>query len=205
MTHSSLQRAFTLIELLVVIAIISILAAILFPVVASARTQARVATAASDLRQIGLGMGMYQDAFKAYPSAFSMCLGAGPDAVNDYNHLPEAFIEWIGDSGAFQDVFNEKGRTYKYITPGPGTFNGMETILSVLVNANFPEPGGRVIPYSNAKTAPIKFGVWSVGPAGPQDFKTAREYPVPSQYWYPQKRDGIIVWLKTGEGFVVSR
>lgn len=51
--------AFTLIELLVVIAIISILAAILFPVFARAREQARKTACLSNLKQIGSAVLMY--------------------------------------------------------------------------------------------------------------------------------------------------
>lgn len=52
-------RGFTLIELLVVIAIIAILAAILFPVFARARENARKANCQSNMKQIGLGILQY--------------------------------------------------------------------------------------------------------------------------------------------------
>ena len=54
-------RGFTLIELLVVIAIIAILAAILFPVFASAREQSKKAKCLSNLKQIGMQVHMYTD------------------------------------------------------------------------------------------------------------------------------------------------
>lgn len=61
-------RGFTLIELLVVIAIIAILAAILFPVFAQARGQARKANCISNTKQLGLGVLMYtQDYDETFP------------------------------------------------------------------------------------------------------------------------------------------
>lgn len=54
-----MRKGFTLIELLVVIAIISILSAILFPVFARARENARRASCSSNLKQIALGVFMY--------------------------------------------------------------------------------------------------------------------------------------------------
>ena len=53
------RTAFTLIELLVVIAIIAILAAILFPVFATAREKARQTGCASNLKQLGIAMLQY--------------------------------------------------------------------------------------------------------------------------------------------------
>jgi len=62
------KKGFTLIELLVVIAIIAILAAILFPVFARARENARRASCQSNLKQIGLGVMQYtQDYDEKYP------------------------------------------------------------------------------------------------------------------------------------------
>src|ERR1043166_9351048 len=63
MSRPPRQRGFTLIELLVVIAIIAILAALLFPVFAQARAQARKAACTSNLKQIDLAFRVYADDF----------------------------------------------------------------------------------------------------------------------------------------------
>ena len=64
------KHGFTLIELLVVIAIIAILASILFPVFARARSQARKISCLSNMKQIGTSLMMYiQDYDELYPGS----------------------------------------------------------------------------------------------------------------------------------------
>lgn len=77
------KQGFTLIELLVVIAIISILAAILFPVFAKARENARRTSCLSNMKQIGLGMMQYlQDYDDRYPRAWGGLDTAGAEGRN---------------------------------------------------------------------------------------------------------------------------
>jgi prepilin-type N-terminal cleavage/methylation domain-containing protein/prepilin-type processing-associated H-X9-DG protein len=62
------KKGFTLIELLVVIAIIAILAAILFPVFARARENARKSSCQNNLKQLALGFKQYTNDFdERYP------------------------------------------------------------------------------------------------------------------------------------------
>src|SRR5256885_688362 len=76
------KRAFTLVELLVVIAIITILLAILLPVIGRAREQGRRVQCASNLRQITQAWLMYADNNQGYLPA-----AAPKIATSDYDWL----------------------------------------------------------------------------------------------------------------------
>lgn len=87
-------KGFTLIELLVVIAIIAILAAILFPVFARARENARRASCASNLKQIGLASMQYSQDYdeKLYAHRYNSGANSNPLLQSNGGPVPNADI-----------------------------------------------------------------------------------------------------------------
>src|SRR5687768_1565205 len=79
-----LAAGFTLIELLVVIAIIALLAAILFPVFARARENARKTSCLSNMKQIGLGISQYTQDFDETVPRVWLGAGNGPSTASQY-------------------------------------------------------------------------------------------------------------------------
>lgn len=72
-------RAFTLVELLTVIAIVGILAAIIIPVSGTVRTKAKIATSASNLRQLGTTVRLFSAEHRQQLPIYFLDHGTYPD------------------------------------------------------------------------------------------------------------------------------
>lgn len=84
------RAAFTLIELLIVIAILAVLAALLLPVLSSAKERSRQTFCASNLRQIAMASVMFADDFETLPWQAGDGLpvkAVGGDGTNYYDLL----------------------------------------------------------------------------------------------------------------------
>jgi prepilin-type N-terminal cleavage/methylation domain-containing protein/prepilin-type processing-associated H-X9-DG protein len=113
MKKTGRRNGFTLIELLVVIAIIALLAAILFPVFARARENARRASCQSNMKQIGLAIMQYvQD----YDEKMVPCRNKGYQGI--YDQAWHSMIEPYAKSSAVFRCPSSTGSSTAIFTGG---------------------------------------------------------------------------------------
>lgn len=84
------RLAFTLIELLVVIAIIAVLIALLLPAVQQAREAARRSQCKNNMKQLGLALHNYHEAYNSFPLGQSGNLNGGNWRVALFPYLDQA-------------------------------------------------------------------------------------------------------------------
>ena len=103
-----MKKAFTLIELLVVIAIIAILAAILFPVFAQAKTAAKASADLSNTKQIGIATMLYVgDYDDVYPQGYWYKNDAGE--VNGYVDVSAMLMPYMKSVDLWKSGLDKNG------------------------------------------------------------------------------------------------
>jgi prepilin-type N-terminal cleavage/methylation domain-containing protein/prepilin-type processing-associated H-X9-DG protein len=139
---------FTLIELLVVIAIIAILAAILFPVFARARENARRSSCQSNLKQIALGITMYTQDFDSKLPGYDNRYFDGNAANTINNSVTYQAFPYIKSSQVFRcpsaprlasglDPWQDVATTYGF--PYSAGYNRQYTLAALMPD---PIPAG---------------------------------------------------------------
>ena len=153
------------------------------------------------------------------PSSLTYCAFGPSQKVKDWAELPIELARGgylptaPPDSHLtvqMTDPFNPD-RTYKYLAPGRGFHNRVGTITGIWVPDGFP-PGdctnGKT--YTDPKTSPVKFVVWSVGTFRDIGYWQALQYhhPLCPSAWYSSKTEkGLILRARTADkgDFVPNR
>lgn len=111
--RAKVRTGFTLIELLVVIAIIAVLIALLLPAVQQAREAARRSQCKNSLKQIGLAMHNYHDAFNQFPPGY---ITGQPQSTSS-----SELTNW--GWGAMVLPYIDQAPLYNQLNPGPVTMH----------------------------------------------------------------------------------
>ena len=115
------RKGFTLVELLVVIGIIAVLIGILLPTLSRAREQAKATQCLSNLRQLGMGLQLYQNDNKDFYPPRRMFFG--------FTYY-ESVYYWTGKSGTYANQYTLASADKRYIN--------RYLVPKILASAEFP-------------------------------------------------------------------
>ncbi|MDR3710630.1 MAG: DUF1559 domain-containing protein [Capsulimonadaceae bacterium] len=134
------RDGFTLIELLIVIAIIAILAAILFPVFATAREKARQTGCMNNMKQIGLAFVQYcQDFDENYPNGRNDAASPSMDGEG-WSSQVYPYVKSLVSYSCPDDQF-QAGVAISNLSAGC-TYASQYGAISFAYNRNIPLPAG---------------------------------------------------------------
>ncbi len=178
------REGFTLIELMVVIAIIAVLAALLFPVFASARRESYRAPCTANLRQIGIAARLYaQDYGGYYPNGSDGSRGYGDIADKGPRYMDQ-LAAYVSSEAVYHCPIDHGMRVSEisYDSPEvglPTRFAALRTSYSYEDTGSFPDPvpeddtGGR-----DATTAQFwdASGSWHAGSRQAEPGQSSEEW-----------------------------
>ena len=154
----SRRHAFTLIELLVVIAIIAILIALLLPAVQQAREAARRTQCRNNLKQLGLALHNYLDAFTVFPPSFAVSPNGGGGYLPGGQWSAQARVLPYVDQGS---MYNTIDFSQSYT---PGASPAIDRVPMYLCPSEVqdrPRTSGSVVEYYPLNYA-VNMGTWHV-------------------------------------------
>jgi len=116
------RRGFSLVELLVVIAIIGVLVALLLPAIQSTRESARRISCGNNLKQMALGVAVFESAKRLFPQAGRAVDTASPASLQYDSKLYYSWTFWILPYLDGQAVYDIQDWTVIARTPIPSYY-----------------------------------------------------------------------------------
>ena len=157
-------NGFTLVELLVVIAIIGTLIGLLLPAVQAARESARRSSCKSNLRQLGIAITTYQDAYQQYPASLQWdgTLAGGSSVWS----VQARILPFVEELMIASEIRRQISGSYSTATLADGTTLIAGLQIPVLLCPSEPNRNVRVDANGKPNNAPVNYavnlGTWQI-------------------------------------------